>query len=286
MQSLVRDPREPASAWILLRLCVALMLLAGSTACRMQGPDAIEVEVRGVGVDPSTNVPVLFLQDKGARRGLPVWIGPNEASVIRMELEHIEPVRPLTHDLLVSILEELDATVERIIVEDLKDTTYIASLVIRAGGRKLVIDCRPSDAVAVALKCKAPLFVSRHLLEKGLFVQLDDRDLDRQVEQRYGVVLQDISPSIARYFDVRDAGGVIVTEVKEGSPAQAAGLLRGDIIRSVDGTAVSSSADLRALLSERSGLEPIELEVFRTGRTYRLFLKGQQEDTQTGGPTQ
>lgn len=255
----------------------AMAALVAGASCRREAPGPLEVELRGIGLDPQTDSPVMFLQDKASSRGIPVWIGPNEASVIRMELEHITPPRPLTHDLLKSILDELDVTVERIVLEDLRDTTYYATLVIKAGGRRLAIDSRPSDAVALALKCKAPLFISKQLVEKGLLIDLDAPEPPGKIERIYGLSVQDISASLARYFDLPDDKGAIVTDIERGGPAEAAGIRKGDVIRTIEGKAVQSVEDLIDSLSQETAPESIVVGVFRKGAMYRCVLKNYAE---------
>lgn len=278
MRALWRCLWEPrGAARLIIAAAIAMAAIVAGASCRGEAPGPLEVEVRGIGMDPQTDSPVMFLQDKASSRGIPVWIGPNEASVIRMELEHITPPRPLTHDLLKSILDELDATVERIVVEDLKDTTYYATVVIKAGGRRLTIDSRPSDAVALALKCKAPLFISKELVDKGLLIDLGAPESRGEIEQIYGLSVQDISASVARYFELPDDKGAIVTDIEPGGPAEAAGIRKGDVIRTVEGKAVKNVEDLIDSLSERTASETILVGVFRKGAMLQCVLRNYDE---------
>src|SRR5690348_7787686 len=118
----------------------------------------IEVRVAHLGVDRTTNTPVVILQEQGGERVLPIWIGPAEASAIAMELAGMKFSRPLTHDLLKQVIVGLNAELRKVIITQVKDNTYYAELHIYRGDTVIQIDARPSDSIAVALRLKAPIF--------------------------------------------------------------------------------------------------------------------------------
>ena len=126
----------------------------------------IEMRVAGIVLDPSTNVPILILKDEEERHTVPIWIGIIEASAIATELEKIALARPMTHDLLKNVLGKLDAIVEKIEVTDLRENTFYAEIHVRSGGVTHVIDSRPSDAIALALRAKAPIFVHEKVIAR------------------------------------------------------------------------------------------------------------------------
>jgi len=126
--------------------------------------DMIEVTISGLGIDGSSNSPVVILKEKEGKRVLPIWIGHNEASAIAMELAGVKFKRPLTHDLLKSFLVAFKANLIRVVIGDLKDNTYYASLFLKSGNETISIDARPSDSIALALRVKAPIFTSAELL--------------------------------------------------------------------------------------------------------------------------
>ncbi len=133
----------------------------------------IEVYVSGLAFDTMTTSPVVLLRETGGVRMLPIWIGLNEASVIAMELSGVTYKRPLTHDLLKSVLAGFSADVQKIVVSSLQDNTFFAKLYIVAPGNALFeIDARPSDSIAMALKMKSPIFVSDELEDS--FVDLSE----------------------------------------------------------------------------------------------------------------
>ena len=125
----------------------------------------IEVRVAHLGLDRTTNTPVVILQEQNGERVLPIWIGPAEASAIAMELAGMKFARPLTHDLLKQVIVGLGADLRKVIITQVKDNTYYAELHIYRGDAVINIDARPSDSIAVALRLKAPIFTSDELLE-------------------------------------------------------------------------------------------------------------------------
>jgi len=125
----------------------------------------VEVRVVHLGMDPTTNSPVVILQETGGERVLPIWIGPAEASAIALELQGVKYVRPLTHDLVKQIIVGLGANLRRVLITQVKDNTYYAELHIYRDNDVVQIDARPSDSIAVALRLKAPIFTSEDLLE-------------------------------------------------------------------------------------------------------------------------
>ena len=118
----------------------------------------VEMTVEGIGIDESKNTLVL-LRDAHNRRFLPIWIGPAEAVSIAMELEHREPPRPMTHDLMANILKVIGVGIDHVVVSEFKEKTFYATIRLRAGGTTQDIDARPSDAIALALRANASIFV-------------------------------------------------------------------------------------------------------------------------------
>ncbi len=127
----------------------------------------IEVTVAHLGLDRTTNTPVVILQEKDGSRVLPIWIGPAEASAIAMELQGLKPPRPMTHDLLKTVITGLGASVRRIQISGLKDKTYFAELWLAREDHLFQLDARPSDSIALALRVHAPIFTDPDLLELG-----------------------------------------------------------------------------------------------------------------------
>jgi bifunctional DNase/RNase len=127
----------------------------------------IKMNVKGLTVDPMTNVPIVILSDEGNQKSLPIWIGIFEASAILSQIEKISTARPMTHDLIRSIIVQLGCKVVNITITDLKDNTYHAIIELLLEDKKLVIDSRPSDAIAIALRVDAPILVAEEVIEKA-----------------------------------------------------------------------------------------------------------------------
>lgn len=125
------------------------------------------MKVRRVALDQQNN-PVVLLVDDDETVALPIWIGQAEAMAIAMRLQSVQPPRPMTHDLLQAVLEQLSATVTRIVISDVKDATYYAEIHLTRNGTAFVIDSRPSDAIALALRAEAPIFVEDKVAVQGM----------------------------------------------------------------------------------------------------------------------
>jgi bifunctional DNase/RNase len=248
----------------------AVLCLGG---CGSSDSDLLAVDVRGVVVDPETQSPILFLVDPESDKGLPVWIGLGEARAISLGLKNVTPPRPLTHDLMKSMLDLLHARVERVVITDLKENTYYATLNLRAGRKTWQVDSRPSDAVAIALKFGAPLFLSRTLVRKGVLVDLGSSSTRLPAERMYGFVTQELSPEVARYFGFGKERGVIVTDITRDGPAERAGLRRGDILVRLDRRSVEAFDDFQSALGKKDVSEAMRIDVYRKGRVLSLKIR-------------
>ena len=122
-------------------------------------PDPVRVEVRGLLVEPLSRAPIVILRAVEGEQFLPIWIGPFEASAIALAIEGTTTPRPMTHDLLRALIEAVEARVERVLIHDLRDGTFHARIDLVAPNGPLAVDSRPSDAIALALRCAAPIFV-------------------------------------------------------------------------------------------------------------------------------
>jgi bifunctional DNase/RNase len=226
--------------------------------------DEVEVKVRQVAFDQTSNSPVVLLENGERRKALPIWVGHFEAQAIAMELQGISGPRPLTHDLLKVIVDELDATVDRVVIEDLRGHTYYATIHIHhARGNDLRIDSRPSDAIALALRARRPIHVNGALLSGEAAIDITAAQAADEVERIWGLTVQNVTTKLAEFFGLGEADGVLVSDV---SPdAEAATVRRGDVITQVHGTAVHTVADLRASAGGLDRTRPVHLGVLRQG---------------------
>jgi uncharacterized protein len=134
----------------------------------------LQMVVKGLTLDPLTNMPIVILKDIEGNRALPIWIGTFEANAIALEMERVTTPRPMTHDLIRNILEGLKAKVSRIVVNDLRDSTFYAVIFLAVNGAEVAIDSRPSDAIALALRVKAPIFVAEKVIREAKPIDLTE----------------------------------------------------------------------------------------------------------------
>lgn len=155
--------------------------------------EPVALELVGVRIELPTNQPIVLLREVAGTRYLPIWIGAVEATAIAFALEGVEPDRPLTHDLLQLITDSLDVTVRQVTVTELKDGIFYADLVLTPpGGEDVIVSARPSDAIALAARTKAPLFASAEVLEE-VGVEIRDEGEEDEVA-RFRAFLEDINP--------------------------------------------------------------------------------------------
>ena len=136
----------------------------------------VEVRVEGIGIDRASEMPVVVLEERLGGRQLPIWIGAAEARSIAFEMDQVELPRPNTHDLAERLLTRLEAKLERVVVTELRQGTYFAVLVVMTPGRRLEIDARPSDAISIALRAEAPIYVRETLLADEDPFSIDGED--------------------------------------------------------------------------------------------------------------
>jgi len=127
----------------------------------------VEMKIRGLMMDPVTNMPIVVLKDVQGQAILPIWVGVYEANAIALEIEKVQTPRPMTHDLLKNVLLGLDVQVHKIVVNDLKDDTFYALIWVERDGQMMTIDSRPSDALALALRVDCPIFVYEEVLKNS-----------------------------------------------------------------------------------------------------------------------
>jgi bifunctional DNase/RNase len=125
----------------------------------------IEVRIRGLMMDPATNMPIVVLKDVASETVMPIWVGSFEANAIFIEIEKVEAPRPMTHDLIRNLIRHLNAELERVVITELKDDTFLAVLWLRQGEEAVTIDARPSDAIALALRADCPIYVSEQVMQ-------------------------------------------------------------------------------------------------------------------------
>ena len=160
-----------------------------------KAPIMVEMKVEGLTLDPLTNMPIIILKDLAGDKALPIWVGYFEANAIALEIEKINTPRPMTHDLLNNIISSLQAKVKHILVTGLKDNTFFAEISVIQNGSDMTIDSRPSDAIALALRSKSPIFVEEKVIEAAKSLDLPDPDkLQNQEKQQWKDWITSIKP--------------------------------------------------------------------------------------------
>jgi hypothetical protein len=158
----------------------------------------IEMTITGLALDPQSGSPVVILKDEAKDKSLPIWIGLLEASSIAMMLEGVELSRPMTHDLIRNMLRELDATVDKVVISDLVDSTYYARIYFTVNGKTYDIDARPSDSMAIALRTKAKILVDEQVLTASRSMVVSP-DSDLSDEDKMKQFLEGLDPDSFKY---------------------------------------------------------------------------------------
>ena len=145
----------------------------------------VPMSIKGLMLDPVSNSPIVVLKDEEEKFFLPIWVGIFEANAIALQLENVTTPRPMTHDLLRNMISELDARVTRVVINDLRDSTFFAQIRVIAGDKTLELDARPSDAIALALRTEAPIFVAQTVLDQAQTITPDGDDSDDKVKKLF-----------------------------------------------------------------------------------------------------
>lgn len=226
--------------------------------------DFQRVKVQAVVRDPRTAQPVVLLADPTGKRTMPIWIGEAEAMALEAAMEGQVSKRPMTHDLLASVITRLEASVEEVQVTELKEDIYYA-LILLKGPRGVIhhVDARPSDALILAVKAKRPVSVERSIF--------DARSLRMpgSLMELYGLQVQELDYELGQALG-HEGKGVLVANVLPGTPAHEAGIRPGDILERIQGKRVGSAAELEEALQVSEG--NVSLELFRQGKRIKLVL--------------
>jgi uncharacterized protein len=249
---------------------VILSLLPIRVTAAPQSGGVVEMKVKTIVIDPKSQTPVVVLEGIGTKEFLPIWIDVPEARAISMEIEQVKPPRPLTHDLIRNLLNRLGARINRVTITDVLNNTYIASVSLTTNGQETEMDARPSDAIAIALRMKAPIFVSLQVIEKSRppepAVQTD------HTQRRLGVQAQELTPELAKLMDTAVARGVIITEVISGGAAMKADMQRGDIITRLNDQPVQNAGTLESLIQAVDKPGRIKVELLKKGKPTTVLV--------------
>lgn len=252
------------------RACVATLALLGSAtlpACHRNPNADVEVEVRSVGFDMTSHAPIVVLQDRNHKVALPIWIGPTEAQAIAMQLQGVTAPRPMTYDLIKTVLDSTGITFQKAVIQNLKNNVYYARIFLHQGQHDLQIDSRPSDAIALALRFHRPIFVAAALMKGAAAIDLERVAPATSTVQFSGLTVQNLTDALAEYFGLPAGRGVIVAAVAADAPR---GLQRGDVILEVNGVPVTGVGDFTSKLRAIAKGKAATLSVQRAAQRLRV----------------
>lgn len=247
-------------SYIRIWLASAFIILLSMTFVRQGNSRSfVEMEVKGVKIDSFGQTPVVILVDKEGKLALPIWVGPLEARAIDRELNGVTTERPMTHDLFHSVLGKLRAKVKEVKIVSLRDNTFYGLLVLSADPEVIEMDARPSDAIILALKSKAPISVAAEVLDaQGISLILEEG-----FGERHGIRVQELTPALASQFNFKGKTGVLVAEIVSGSSAGASGVRSGDIITKINGREVASVQEFEGAFDTLKEADRASLSIFR-----------------------
>jgi bifunctional DNase/RNase len=228
----------------------------------------VEMKVKRVMLDPSTKTPtaVVILESTKEKKLIPIWIGNEEATSIAIQLENVAIPRPNSHDLIRNILQGVGVALHRITITDIRNNTYYAVITLKLKGQEFQIDSRPSDAIAVALRMKAPIYATAQVVAKAR--ELPGSAMPREdLRKILGIHVQDLTSDLASLFDLTVKQGVLVADIELGSAASEAGIQRGDLILKVNDRSVQKVADLESFFRSVKKPVQVKMEVLRKGKT-------------------
>ena len=253
--------------WLLAASCCAAQSTVKPLPQRVaENKKLIRVNIYQLVVDPASRQPVVTLADPEESRALFIWIGLPEARAIYSELEGVKHQRPLTHDLLEKIILKTDGGIHRIVVTHTLENIYYATVVLQREDNLIEIDARPSDAIVMALKFDAPVFVSRDLFEK-MSLPLESHT---ETPESYGLSLQTLTPDLATYLSLETDKGVMVSGIRKGSQAEADGLMAGDILVEIEGRTVEDAAFFFETLKRSK--DPLKMKVYRSNQYLTVIV--------------
>ncbi len=233
--------------------------------------DMIPVEVATIGINPLIGAPVVLLRDGQTGDIVPIFIGENEARAILLALRDVPMPRPMTHDLLASVLRALDANLRRVMVDDLADGTYYGMLELEVAGQDtpILVDARPSDSLALAVRTGAPILVSRRVLDSAQGMEWEGLETE-QVVSALGITVVEATRDYRDALGLPDGPGLLVW--RSTGVAAAEGITAGSMILSVNGTAPREPVDFLELIRTTADGDPVRIRYWRDGEEFEVSL--------------
>lgn len=266
-------------------LIAALILSQPGIARELSVPEEtlIQVELATVATVAGTDAPVVVLRDPGSGNVVPIFIGPTEARAILMALHGVVTPRPMTHDLLSSVIGKLSGTLESVVVDDLREGTYHGALEVRVSPDNTLIriDARPSDALALAARSGAEIRVAPKVLQAGIGIEFEGLPND-QVVSAIGITVVEATQTLREALSLPDTPGVLVTHTT-GRPALV-GLAAGALLLSVNGNTPTDPMHFLELVNNTPQGEHAALRFFQNGETRQISVPTNQPATRSPRP--
>jgi bifunctional DNase/RNase len=252
---------------ILLLLSVSLVTVVCSTIGQEQ---TVLVKIAGIHGNRASGQVVVILKEENGLRILPIVVGEDQALSIHLGYEGVPAPRPLTHDLLATILQTVETQVEKIVITELREGTYFAEIVLQHSQKTHKIDARPSDAIALALRVEAPIYCHSSLLQQKAELESEADLPQHTMAQGLGFVVQELNPSLAQFFGRKE--GVLISEVRADSPAERAGLRAGDVVIRLNKVDIDEMQTFAAQLAAQRSSTSLAIEFVREGEVRKTVL--------------
>jgi uncharacterized protein len=270
---------------VYVRLVVILCLCTSIAGVRAQGGaggETVAVELSTIGLDGRTGSPIVVLREPQSGGVLPIWVGAMEAQAIALALHGVVPPRPMTHDLMTSLIAALRAEVEEVVVTDLRNNTYFGLVRLKVAGERNTrdVDSRPSDALALALRTGAPIRVARKILAMSPEFDFIAPEGPNQVVQALGMTVVVATPALRKQFRLGDRQGIVITSAY--GQARDKGVRRGDLLVEVNGKAVEEPNAFFDVVRAAKPRSPVRITYWRDGKTNTIELPADMAPTNPG----
>ena len=251
--------------------------------------DYLEVEVATVGWDALSDAPLVLLREQTTGQVVPIWVGVAEARAIAAALEEVEMPRPMTHDLMANLLTKLDAKVEELLIHDLIDGTYYALLALRPHGAQdgepLLVDTRPSDGIALALRVGATIRIARKILAESPDFEFLAPEGSDQVVRAFGLTVVAPTAELRERFHLPERPGLVITRAL--GEAASKGLRRGDLLVEVAGAVPTEPVQFLDAVRDAPLDRPIPVTYWRDGEEHQTELNpAERKEEAEKGPAQ